>query len=74
MLGAAGAVEAIITLLILLRGNTPGTFGCREADRELPADILTEKDTARLTGRIGISESLAFGGGNSALVLEAFEP
>jgi hypothetical protein len=33
--------------------------------------VLTQGDVVELGGRIGISQSLAFGGGNSALVIEA---
>lgn len=70
-LGAAGAIEAILTLLALGRGATHGTVGCRTADPELPFAPLPEAAHATLAGRLGISQSLAFGGCNAALVLEA---
>jgi len=70
-LGAAGAIEAILTLLALGRGETCGTVGCGRADPELPFPPLPEAAHAPLAGRLGISQSLAFGGCNAALVLEA---
>jgi len=70
-LGAAGAIEAILTLLALDRGETCGTVGCGRVDPELPFAPLPEAERAPLAGRLGISQSLAFGGCNAALVLEA---
>jgi len=70
-LGAAGAVEAIITLLALSAGVTGGTPGCGETDSTLPVSVLPAGSTAPLFGRKGISQSLAFGGFNGAVVLEA---
>ncbi len=70
-LGAAGGLEAIFTLMALRAGHTPGSVGCLEADPELSLPVLTQNDQRQLTGTWGISQSLAFGGGNSVLVLEA---
>jgi len=70
-LGAAGGIEAIFTLTALRYGHTPGTVGCLEADPELPMPVLTQSENRHLNGHWGISQSLAFGGGNSVLVLEA---
>ena len=70
-LGAAGAIEAIFTLLALREGETRGTAGCVEVDEQLGISPLPEQQTRVLCSKWGISESLAFGGGNSVLVLEA---
>ncbi|MDF1578955.1 MAG: beta-ketoacyl-[acyl-carrier-protein] synthase family protein [Desulfobulbales bacterium] len=70
-LGAAGGLEAIFTLMALRAGHTPGSVGCLSADPELSLPVLTQNDQRQLTGTWGISQSLAFGGGNSVLVLEA---
>ena len=71
MLGAAGAVEAILTMMALDKRETCGTIGCRQLDQELARGALTENEREPLKGKIGISQSLAFGGTNSALILEA---
>ena len=70
-LGAAGGLEAIFTLLALRDGFTPGTVGCAELDPVFAVSPLRQREGRRLAGRLGISQSLAFGGGNSVLVLEA---
>ncbi|HET98218.1 MAG TPA: beta-ketoacyl-[acyl-carrier-protein] synthase family protein [Desulfurivibrio alkaliphilus] len=70
-LGAAGAIEAVFTLLALQNETVSGTRRCRQPDPAFPYRPLTENEQVPLTGRIGLSQSLAFGGGNSCLVLEA---
>jgi 3-oxoacyl-(acyl-carrier-protein) synthase len=70
-LGAAGGIEAVLTLMALRAGQTPGTVGCLEPDPELALAPVAQSENRQLAGRRGISQSLAFGGGNSVLVLEA---
>jgi 3-oxoacyl-[acyl-carrier-protein] synthase-1/3-oxoacyl-[acyl-carrier-protein] synthase II len=70
-LGAAGGIEAIFTLMALRAGYTPGTVGCSVLDPELPVKPLASDQGRRLNTRVGLSESLAFGGGNSVLIMEA---
>jgi len=70
-LGAAGAIEAILTLYSLKQEIIGGTIGCHNIDPDLKVIPLSETEKVKLTGRIGLSQSLAFGGGNSALIVEA---
>lgn len=69
-LGAAGGVEAVFTLLSLNRGEVYGTPGCVSPDPEFPFAPLVQGERRELKGRIGISQSLAFGGSNTVLVIE----
>ena len=69
-LGAAGGIEAVITLKSLQEGLCPGSAGCSQTDPAFAVAPLPQGTTRKLAGRCGISESLAFGGGNAALVLE----
>ena len=69
-LGAAGGIEAVLTLIALNNRKTSGTIGCRSQDPDLGIEVLTENAQAALIGRIGMSQSLAFGGSNAALILE----
>ncbi len=69
-LGAAGGIEAVFTLLALNQGELSGTVGCLNSDPELPFKILAQGESAVLKGRVGVSQSLAFGGSNGALVIE----
>ncbi len=70
-LGAAGGVEAVFTLLALRAGLTPGTVGCINPDPSFLLRPLIQGESKELHRNIGISQSLAFGGGNGVLVLEA---
>ena len=66
-LGAAGALEAVITLMCLNRGLVTPAWGFEEED---PALHLTPVTTTRAVhGQAAVSCSLAFGGCNAALVL-----
>lgn len=69
-LGAAGGVEAVYTLMALNEGWVQGTAGCHELDPALSFPVLAESECQFLRGKTGMSQSLAFGGSNSALVLE----
>jgi 3-oxoacyl-[acyl-carrier-protein] synthase II len=66
-LGAAGAIEAAFTVACLERGQIPSNAGFKEFDPELmvaPVDRNTD-----ILGTTALSESLAFGGHNSALII-----
>ncbi|WP_041277846.1 beta-ketoacyl-[acyl-carrier-protein] synthase family protein [Desulfotalea psychrophila] len=69
-LGAAGGVEAVFTLMSLNEGHLPGTVGCHSPDPLFAFPIIPEGEERALLGRIGMSQSLAFGGSNSVLILE----
>jgi len=70
-LGAAGGLEAVFTLMALRDGTTRGSCRCETPDPGFLCCPVLENEQISLSGRIGISQSLAFGGGNSCLVLEA---
>lgn len=65
-LGAAGGIEAALTVACLERGEIPASIGFVEPDPELPATPVTQ--TTAVTGDLAISQSLAFGGNNAVLV------
>lgn len=68
-LGAAGAIEAVLTLCALNRRIVPPTIGFEQEDETLGfAPTCRPMD---LTRRAAISDSLAFGGCNAAVVLGA---
>ena len=74
LLGAAGAVEAVATILALRDRVEPPTLNHEHADEELDLDYVP--GAARPLGPgdeplIGLSNSFGFGGHNAALVLEA---
>lgn len=70
-LGAAGAIEAIVTALSVANDCVPPTTGFAEADPECPVNVLTEP----LTGypqKVALSNSLGFGGHNASLAIAPF--
>lgn len=69
LLGAAGAVEAIITALALKEGILPPTVGFKVPDEECDLDYVT--DGARKAElKAALSNSLGFGGHNATLCLK----
>ena len=65
-LGAAGAVEAVISVLAIESGAIPGSPGTRSIDPKLGARYQLEGSRAQLT-RV-LSNSFGFGGSNCSLV------
>lgn len=75
LLGAAGAVEAIATLLALRDRVAPPTLGWEVRDEGLDLDYVPgyarELAVAGDRPAVGISNSFGFGGHNAVLVLES---
>jgi len=72
LLGAAGAVEAILTALALKEGYVPATIGYQVPDPACDLDIVPNQGR-KADIRIALSNSLGFGGHNAALVLKKWE-
>jgi 3-oxoacyl-[acyl-carrier-protein] synthase II len=67
-LSAAGAVEAVISLLSLQNGMLPPTINYDEPDPAIPLDVVP--NVARKANiRTVLSNSFGFGGQNTCLVL-----
>lgn len=70
LLGAAGAVEAALTALVIDRGLIPRTINLDEPDPECDLDyVADEPREQRVT--TALSNSFGFGGQNACLVLSA---
>ncbi|HEY8778467.1 MAG TPA: beta-ketoacyl-[acyl-carrier-protein] synthase family protein [Solirubrobacterales bacterium] len=73
-IGAAGAVEAIATLLSLRNGVAPPTIGLEEPEEGLDLDYVPFESKPLETGNgdgpiVALSNSFAFGGHNAVLVI-----
>lgn len=69
-LSAAGAVEAVFSLLTIQNGTIPPTINYNIADPEIPQDVVP--NVARSASvRTVLSNSFGFGGQNAALVFSA---
>jgi 3-oxoacyl-[acyl-carrier-protein] synthase II len=66
MLGAAGAVEGIATLLAIKEGVVPGTRNLNKLDPEILVDVAADNRRVELTA--ALNDSFGFGGHNVALV------
>ena len=67
-LGAAGAVEAIFTILALQRGVLPPTINQTTPDPECDLDYIPNEARAEEV-EIAVSNAFGFGGHNSCIVL-----
>lgn len=71
MLGAAGAVEAIASVLALKHGIVPPTINLTNPDPELDLDYTPNKPV-KTDLTIAISDSLGFGGHNGAVAFRKY--
>ena len=67
-LGAAGAIEAIVTILTMRDGCVPPTINLDEPDPAAEGLDLTPNVAARRDVRVALSNSFGFGGQNTALI------
>ncbi len=72
MLGAAGAAEAIATVMTLKEGIIPPTINLDTPDPECDLDYTPNK-ALKCDVSLGISDSLGFGGHNACLAFRKFE-
>jgi 3-oxoacyl-[acyl-carrier-protein] synthase II len=67
-LGAAGAIEAIVTIQAIREGTVPPTVNLEDPDEAAAGLDLTPRVAAQREIRAAISNSFGFGGQNTALV------
>jgi 3-oxoacyl-[acyl-carrier-protein] synthase II len=67
LLGAAGAVEAIATILAVYHGVVPPTINLDDPDDGLDLDVAAHK-ARHLDIPAALNNSFGFGGHNAALV------
>jgi 3-oxoacyl-[acyl-carrier-protein] synthase II len=72
MLGAAGAVESIFTVLALRRGVLPPTINYEHPDPSCDLDYVPN-EARQASLRIAISNAFGFGGTNACLVFRTFD-
>lgn len=68
LLGAAGAIEALVTVLALHRRQLPPNANCSEIDPACSLNLVTQNDTGAPALEAAMSNSFAFGGTNSVLL------
>lgn len=69
-LGAAGAVETIVSLLALEHGFLPGTCGLENIDPNCPCPVI-KAPLLNVAPKLVLSNAFGFGGNNASVLLEA---
>jgi 3-oxoacyl-[acyl-carrier-protein] synthase II len=70
LLGAAGALEAAVTVLALQRGQVPPTASCDHPDPQCDVHVVRGRGDALPALEAAISNSFAFGGTNVVLAFK----
>jgi 3-oxoacyl-[acyl-carrier-protein] synthase II len=69
LLGAAGAIEAVATVLTIRHGVVPPTINLDDPDDDLHVDV--PREPRKMAVPVAISDSFGFGGHNTSLVFRA---
>jgi 3-oxoacyl-[acyl-carrier-protein] synthase II len=72
-LGAAGAIEAAVTILTMRNGCVPPTINLDDPDEAAQGLDLTPNQARTHDIRIALSNSFGFGGQNTALVFRRWD-
>jgi 3-oxoacyl-[acyl-carrier-protein] synthase II len=70
--GAAGAVEAVFTVLAVERGVLPPTINYEQQDPECDLDYIPN-ESRQVDITVGVSNSFGFGGHNACIVVRKLE-
>lgn len=73
LLGSAGAIEAVSTVLALIHGVIHPMPAGGEVDNDIDLDIVLGSPRAISRGAVAISSSFAFGGSNAAVVIAGWD-
>ncbi len=74
LLGAAGAVEAIASVLAIQNGMVPPTINCEELDEAIPSWMNIVQNKARHHSvNIAMSNTFGFGGHNAIMIFRKFD-
>jgi 3-oxoacyl-[acyl-carrier-protein] synthase II len=71
-LGAAGAVEAVISSQVILTGIIPPTINLHHPDPECDLDYVPN-EARHATVNVAMSNSMGFGGHNTCLIFKRYE-
>ena len=73
LLGAAGAIEAVLTVAALQKGQLPLNIGCFNQDPNCSVNLVTAENSEASNARYAISNSFGFGGHNAVLAFKKWE-
>jgi 3-oxoacyl-[acyl-carrier-protein] synthase II len=73
LLGGAGAIEAVFTVLALKERTAPPTINLDNQDPEIPLDVVTSPRKLAEGPILAISNSFGFGGHNAVVAFRSYE-
>jgi len=73
LLGGAGAIEAVFTVLALKERTAPPTINLDNQDPEIPLDVVTSPRALPEGSLPAISNSFGFGGHNAVVAFRSYE-
>ena len=73
LLGGAGAIEAVFTVLALKERTAPPTINLDNQDPEIPLDVVTRPRKLPEGPLLAISNSFGFGGHNAVVAFRSYE-
>lgn len=73
LLGGAGAIEAIFTILALKERTAPPTINLENQDPAIPLDVVVEPRELPAGSILAISTSFGFGGHNAVVAFRSYE-
>lgn len=73
LLGGAGAIEAVFTVLALKERTAPPTINLDDQDPEIPLDVVTSPRALPTGSILAISNSFGFGGHNAVVAFRSYD-
>lgn len=73
LLGAAGAIEAVLTMAALQKGQLPKNVGCFNQDPACQLNLVDDHNQAAPEAKYALSNSFGFGGHNAVLAFKKWE-
>ncbi|MDQ0849809.1 3-oxoacyl-[acyl-carrier-protein] synthase II [Arthrobacter sp. B3I9] len=71
LLGASGAVEAVLTVLAVYERKAPVTINLENQDPEIPFDVVTSARDLPSGNIVALSNSFGFGGHNAVIAVRS---
>jgi 3-oxoacyl-[acyl-carrier-protein] synthase II len=71
LLGASGAVEAVLTVLAVHERKAPVTINLENQDPEIPLDVVTSVRALPAGDIVALSNSFGFGGHNAVVAIRS---
>ena len=71
-LGAAGAVEAVISIMTILTGILPPTINLHHPDPDCDLDFVPN-EARHAPVNVALSNAMGFGGHNTSLIFKRYE-